>query len=581
MPAFTALAAITTFATTSLTAAGLSATAAGIGANLIVGGTLSVLSQLAFAQKPPGMGGGAIKTVINQADAYRTRGYGRVKLGGVRATLRSRKGRLYQVILIHHGEIHRFVDIYFGDLRLDLNADGAATNDEVRHNGNFYVDIQTRRGADESPAYQMLVDNLNDWTTANKINGVATIMARFRSINQKRFNKIFPQGANTPITAVCELSEVWDPRSQTTRYTPNSALCIRDYMRNADGFRLPRELVGSASWARFADRCDEPIRRRNGTTEPRYGLGGVYSLNDQPKEVLSRMLATCDGELFTDAEGKIGIRGGAWSEPTITLGPEHITRHSLSQGNDRYAAFNELTVRYVAPGQDYKTDEFVAWEDDASKALIGIKPQVLPLDMVQSAGQAKRLGRIYAAKQNPRWMGTISTTLYGLLAYGASDDNPDNGRIIRVKLPELGIDETFWVEQCGIRGDLTGCEFTIRSLGPEAYGYAEADDPDDPEALPDHPDIEDIPIPANLTLSLSSSKRMSVTVDDPDFDGLELEAQWQTPAEFWDQMTTLTGSPLTATANVGSATPPIEVRARWLTPNGDAGDWSDHATLTA
>lgn len=589
MPAFTALATVTAFTAASLTTAAgaagftLSAAAATAGANLIIGGTLSVLSQLAFAQKPPGMGGGAMKTVINQADAYRTRGYGRAKLGGVRATLRSRKGRLYQVILVHHGEIHRFADIYFGDLRLTLNSDGAATNEEVRHNGNFYVDIQTRRGSDDSPAYQMLVDNLTDWTTAHKINGVATVMARFRSINQKRFNKIFPQGAATPITAVCELSEVYDPRVQTTRYTPNSALCTRDYMRNADGFRLPRELVGSASWARMADRCDEPIRRRNGTTEPRYALGGVYSLNDQPKDALSRMLATCDGELFTDADGKIGIRGGAWSEPTVTLDYDkgHIKQHSLTQGNDRYAAFNKLVVTYIAPGQDYKTAELVAWEDLESQAIIGVKEQTLPLDMVQSASQAKRLGRIYAAKQNPRWMGTISTTLYGLLAYGASDDNPDNGRIIRVKLPELDIDETFWVEQCGIRGDLTGCEFTIRSLGPEAYGHNEADDPEDPAALPDHPDVEDIPVPTGLTLSLSSSKRLSVTVDDPDFDGLELEAQWQTPAEFWDQMTTLTGSPLTATANVGSANPPIEVRARWLTPNGDAGDWSEHATLTA
>ena len=285
---------------------------------------------------------------------------------------------------------------------------------------------------------------------------------------------------------------------------------------------------------------------------------------------------------FTDAEGRIGIRGGGWSEPTVTFGPEHIPRHSLSQGNDRYAAFNKLNVTYIAPSQDYKTAELVAWQDLESQAIIGVKEQTLPLDMVQSASQAKRLGRIYAAKQNPRWMGTISTTLYGLLAYGASDDNPDNGRIIRVKLPELDIDETFWVEQCAIRGDLTGCEFTIRSLDASAYGITEADDPDDPGTLPDHPDVEDIPIPTGLDLDLSSSKRLRVTVDDPDFDGLELEAQWQTPSEFWDAMTTLTGSPLTATANIGSANPPLEVRARWITPNGDAGEWTDPpATLSA
>lgn len=203
MPVFTAILAIPSIVSAGLTSVAgaggitLSAAAATAGANLIVGGTLSVLSQLALAQKPPGMGGGAIKTVINQADAYRTRGYGRVKLGGVRATLRSRKGRLYQVILTHHGEIHRFVDIYFGDLRLDLNADGAATNPEVRHNGNFYVDIQTRRGEADSPAYQMLVDNLSDWTMTTLTGSPLTATANIGSANppiEVRARWITPNG---------------------------------------------------------------------------------------------------------------------------------------------------------------------------------------------------------------------------------------------------------------------------------------------------------------------------------------------------------------------------------------------------
>lgn len=581
MPAFAILAATTATIASSLTAAGLSTAAATAGANLIVGGGLSVISSLALAPKAPGVGGG-YKTTITQADAWRVRGYGYAQLSGVRAFLRSKQGRLYQVIMIHQGQISRFRNIYLGDIKLALDGEGRATNGALTHDGAYYVTIDTRLGEYDSSAYPRLVDDFpDDWSEQHKLNSVATVYALFRAPGLKRFSKVFPEGANSPIRVVADLTEIHDLRDGVTRWTRNAALCIRNYLRSSDGYRLSPDMLGTESWKAFADRCDERVRRRSGDEE-RYALGGVYSLGDAPKDVLARLLATCDGELYHDAEGKLGIRGGAWSEPTLTLTEEHILSHSLAQGNDRFASFNRLWVQYTAPGQDYKTVELIAWEDAENQALIGLKEEKLSLDMVQSAGQAKRLGRVYAAKRNPRWVGSISTTLYGLLAYSASDENPDNGRIIRVRLPELGIDGTFWVESCGIRGDLSGVEFQLRSLEESAYGVSEADDPDDPATLPDDVAPEDIPIPVISDLDVFDDDRLRVTAEDPDYDGLELDAQWRREGgSYWDQMTTLTGQPLVATAGPIAAGTTYEARVRWITPAGDASDWSDPSSVTA
>lgn len=568
MPAFSALALITSSVQGGLASAGLSAAASAAGANLLVGGGLSVLSQALLAPKPS-TGGGVYKTVINQADAWRVRGYGRYKLGGVRAFLRTKQGRLYQVILVHQGRISAFRDIYIGDMKLVLDGEGRATNGSLTHGGSYYVAIQTRVGLDNSPAYQRLIDDFpTQWSAQHQINGVATIFALFRSPNIKRYNKVFPEGPNSPIRAVCDLSPVLDPRTGVTAWSRNSALCFRDYLTDGDGYRLPRELIGAESWKRFADRCDETVQRPNGATEPRYALGGVYSLGDAPLDTMQRFLATCDGELFLDAEGRICIRGGAWSAPTATFGPDQIRSHSLSEGADRFAAFNRLRVTYTQPSQDYKTADFIAWEDLDSQAIVGRREETLPLDWVQSPSQAKRLARIYAAKRNPRWMGTITTDLSGLAAYGASDDNPDNGRIIRIILPELGINDTFWVESVALRGDLSGVEFQVRSLSADAY--APVADPGNPVSTPDDAETEEIPPPVVASLVVSSG-RLRLTAEAPEFDGLALDAQWR-PAggDYWDQMTT--DAPLVATAGpaVGGA---YEARARWLTPGGDETDW--------
>src|SRR5690606_20597900 len=103
---------------------------------------------------------------------------------------------------------------------------------------------------------------------------------------------------------------------------------------HADGWNIPAARLNSASWASFAALCDEAVPLASGGTEPRYRVGGYYSLTEPLKDVTARMLATCDGQVYEDADGNIGILGGAWSEPDVTITAEDILSIEMDDGFD-------------------------------------------------------------------------------------------------------------------------------------------------------------------------------------------------------------------------------------------------------
>ena len=55
------------------------------------------------------------------------------------------------------------------------------------------------------------------------------------------------------------------------------------------------------------------------------------------------MLATCDAEFVTFPDGTVGIWGGRWQEPTMTLTDRDLVVAEYVQGNDKLAAFNRPT----------------------------------------------------------------------------------------------------------------------------------------------------------------------------------------------------------------------------------------------
>lgn len=510
------------------------------------------------------------QAVINQASGPRRRGYGRVKAGGTRAFFDSKDGLLYQIVMMHSGNIDGFEKYYLGDQEVTLAGDGNV--EQAPKTGYAY--LYPFLGGTSQVALSGLVSAFPGiWTEQHQLKGIAYLAAVFKSPPAETYMEVFPEGHNTPVRAVVRLSSVLDPRSNTTAWSDNPALCIRDFLVHADGYRLTADDLDTASFIAMANLCDQSVALAAGGTEKRYRLWGMYDLNADPKETLARMLATCDGELYETAEGKISIRGGKWDAPTVTIEDKDILSFNLEQGNDAFASFNQLRILYTSPNHDYQSTEAQEWDDLADQASRGIITQDFSVDMVPSPSQARRLAKVYRTKQNPRWRGTISTNLVGLNARGE--------RTIRLVLPELQIDESFQIISHAIRADMTGCEIGIISLGSEAYTWTTAEEgasPPAPQVTTPNPTL---PVPTGLlpvvqTRQITAATSAAVvvaTVNAPAREDLRLEAQIRLASNsIWESMSVATGT-LEAVSGVLIDSETYAVRARFRAA-GTAGPWS-------
>lgn len=594
MPVFSGLAFLTTALSTTLVSAGLSAAAAGVAANLVVGTTLSMITSALFAPKvrQPST---KYSQVTNQEIPERYRGYGVYLIGGSRAERIIVDGVYYQVILAHTGVVDSLLRYMIDDTWVDVDTSNRVVTEPFNWEGReiYHVWLASREGYpnqagwDGSDPTGSMNDNPNDrhflplteaipkkWAKRDNFAGIACIFAAMRSSTLERYPEIFPNGVETSFRGEWRLSKVVDPRTGALAWSDNPSLCIRDYLIAQDGYRLNPERLNDASFAAFARICDEPVPLKGGGTQKRYTLNGVYSLQDEPFEVLGRMRATCDAELYIDHEGKIGIRGGLWEAPTVTITRDNILDFDLQRGSDRFQTFNELKITYTSPKAKYQAEEATRWIDPEDQARRGVISSEFNVDMVNTAAQARRLAKIYRAKENPRWYGTITTNLVGLRARYE--------RIIRLVIPELGIDGPFLVESHGFSGDLTTCALQIRWLGPEAYTWNPTTEEDEeaPEIIDD--DVNDeISTPSGVTLTTRmvgtpATMRVVATANTPSNRNLQFQSQIATGTQ-WDQMNVGEGQ-YEAVSGPVLASQNYRVRSRFRRPDdGAVSDWTESA----
>lgn len=575
MAIFTAIAG---YLTTTLVGLGLSTVVAGAVANIAIGAALLGIGQLAsaaFAGSRSQTSTPQAQATINQSTGPRIRGYGRAKLGGTRAFWESRNGALFQAVMMHSGEIDAVEQYYIGDKPVGVDGNGIVVDhpffDPAR--GRYYAYIDTFLGGASQGASSRLIGTFPElWTAEHRLRGIAYFVSAFQSPNAEDYQVVFPDGYNTPVKAICRLSKVFDPRDGQTVWSENASLCILDYLTHPDGYNRSLDDIDLQSFASFANICNVAIPLAGGGVEMRYRLWGVYGLNDDPQDVLAKMRAACDAELYQTAEGKIGIRGGVWEAPSVTISAEDIIGHSMEQGNNRFSAFNELKILYTSKDHDFQTMEAPAWENLADQADRGVLSSSLNLDMVPSGTQARRLAKIHISKSNPEWKGTIVANLSALNALGE--------RTVRLILPELEIDDAFFIAGFSIRPDLTGVEISVMSISEAAYTWTTAEEgvgapiPEDTS-----PDLT-FPVPTGLSLTKPSAGNILATADVPDREGLTLQVQVRAGAgAIWQEMQSRDDGISAQIAGLASGS--YEARARWRGALSSAGAWTfPYASIT-
>lgn len=323
---------------------------------------LSALSKL-MAPKPPASSTAIQgRTVsIRMSSAPRRIVYGRQRLGGVLVdigTTGSSNEYLHLVYYLCEGPIQSIDTLYFGDETVPLDGSGNATG---KYAGLVHCEKKLGTLSDSAFAGLVAADP-TAWTSDHMGLGCAAIYVRMKWDQDKLANWSWDQ-----VAVDLHGKLVYDPRSFSTAYSENSALCYRDYMlttKVAGG--MGASAVDDVQFAADANLCDEAVTLKDTTTEPRYTCNGVIVLdgNASPVNVL--------GSMFTSSLAVLGRGGDGWqtfsacyrapSGDVLTdsdaRGPLVVTARRASRD-----LFNSVKGKFTGPDTNWQPTDYPAISD--------------------------------------------------------------------------------------------------------------------------------------------------------------------------------------------------------------------------
>ena len=511
-----------------------------------------------------------VQANISQAAAARRRSYGKVLLGGVRAFFEAKDGVLHIIIVHNEGAVSEILDFVIDGETVSLNSSGITTDEGDAFSFDGLVQIQTRNGT-QSDYADLLAAFPAMWTAAHRIEGSVTTYVRLTGPSPSRISAIFPKGANTVIQMIVNGAEVFDPRTNGVGFDDNPALVARDFMSHPDGMRIPEVHFDDDAIGTFADICDAQG----------YKAAGTYSLNDEPRNVLEAIMKTCDGQPYLTPEGKIGLMGGQYSEPDVTIGQDDILEVNWETGVDAMTDFNVLKGTYTSPDHNFKSEEAPERRNEALLDIQAERTETLDVPWCPDGNQMQKLMQSFEMRERPRYRVNIVTNLVGIKARFPKGDGIHT---IRIDHPRIG--GVYEVLSHGYSAASGKCRIGLRStfdawsdvdLKPLSPGLA---------ALTQNVQVN--PVPSGLALSQeivaisgqTSGVQIVAQVSDPNRNDLQLIVEFRRTLlglGAWTRMNVGEGA-LRAVSGV-VAEGEYEVRAYWFGQGALEADYPE-GTIT-
>jgi hypothetical protein len=330
--------------------------------------------------------------------------YGEVRVGGAivydEATGTDNK-YLHRIIAVSGHEINSFEDIYINDEIATIDGSGNVTSPS-QYNGK--IRINTHLGSPDQVADADLVAESAKWTSAHRLRGIAYMYVRMEFDADA-----FPNGVPT-FTAKVKGKKVYNPATDTTAWSDNPALCLRDYLISNYGLaeevgNIDDDLVNTA-----VSICNE-TSTEEGTT--RYTCNGAFTTDLTPYDVINNLLTSMGGSLWY-AQGKWRMKPAYWTAPVLDLNEDDLrssigvaTRHS------RRDNFNVVKGTFRGEESNWQTTDYPQVDSAAFLAADNGQESVADVDLpfTDNSIEARRIARI--ALERNRQQLTV-TAAFGL-----------------------------------------------------------------------------------------------------------------------------------------------------------------------
>jgi len=374
-------------------------------AGAIGGAIVSAVVSGALAETPDqpdfGTDGASRGILLNKAanDAQIPVVYGQRKVGGTRVFMEvtgSDNEYLHMVLAISEGEIDSIENIYLTNV---LSTDS-------RFSG--FLDTYTHTGADDQAADTNLVNAVSEWSSNHRLRGTTYLYARL-----KYDQDAFASGLPT-ITADVKGVKVYDPRTTTTAWSDNPALCIRDYLTNTRyGRGIDTSLIDDTSFNAAANYCEEQVTI-GGTTKDRYTLNGVVDTSQGSMDVLKKLLTSCRGFLVFSG-GKYKLIIDKPETAAFTFSEDNIVGAWSIKLGDKNSQFNRIRGNFFNPEREWQPDIAVVDSPTLRTQDNGLLlEKTIDLPFTSDIDRAKMISTINLNQSRQQIMVEFTSTIEGL-----------------------------------------------------------------------------------------------------------------------------------------------------------------------
>lgn len=251
--------------------------------------------------------------------------------------------------------------------------------------------IKKHLGSPDQTADPDLVAEVPEWTTDHRLRGIAYLYVRLRW-NQEAFPNGIPN-----IKALVKGKKVLDPRTGTTAWSDNWALCVRDYLSASYGLGCQDDEIHGASAIASANISDETVSLPGGGSQKRYTCNGVIDTAGAPLENLEELRTGGGGDIVY-IQGRWRIHAGAYMQPVAPLNESHLRGGlKIRPRPPRKDLFNAVKGVFADPGQFYQpvdyppvTSQFYVDQDGGESSTID-----LDLPFTNDPYAAQRIAKLY------------------------------------------------------------------------------------------------------------------------------------------------------------------------------------------
>jgi hypothetical protein len=249
-------------------------------------------------------------------------------------------------------------------------------------------------GAGQAADADLVAESDGKWTSAHKGTGVCYVYVRLEWDKD-----VFGSVGIPEIKCVLRGRKVYDPRTEVTAWSENTALCVADWLQRPEGLNAAPEEVPESEIIAAANICDEVIDLNLAGTETqaRYTFNGSFTADESPRSVLDDMLQAMAGKAVW-VQGRWLVRPGAYRTPEPDVTDDMLAGAGVTiiPRASRAELFNAVRATYRDPDQGWAevqaplvTNSMYEAEDGGVR-----KVRTIQLSSAMDAWRAQRLAKI-------------------------------------------------------------------------------------------------------------------------------------------------------------------------------------------